>query len=83
MDSRMFTIDDVLEAVKSEWVRAQVKHPGPINSTHEAYGVIYEEFNIEFAAAMHADDLEGAKRELIHVAAMACRAYLDVKRPCG
>ena len=49
-----------------------------MHSSHEAFGVVYEEFNIEFAAAMVANDHEHQRREMVQVGAMAARALLDV-----
>lgn len=70
-------IDDLLAEVKAEMIRAIHKH-GPMKTAHEAFGVIYEEFNIEYGAAMHANDAPQCRKELIQVAAMASRTILDV-----
>jgi len=70
-------IDRVMADIRAELVRAVAKHP-PMHSSHEAFGVVYEEFNIEFAAAMVANDHEHQRREMVQVGAMAARALLDV-----
>lgn len=67
----------IFSAVEAEMDRAMRKH-GPMRTPHEAFGVIYEEFMIEFAAAMHANDREQARKEMIQVAAMACRFLYDL-----
>jgi len=69
-------IDAVLAEVRAELIRATQKH-GPMKSTHEAYGVIAEEFH-EFFLEMIANDSTRQRAELIQVAAMGCRAVLDV-----
>ncbi|MCP4003209.1 MAG: hypothetical protein GY725_03345 [bacterium] len=44
-------------------------------SSHETLGVLLEEFN-EFEQAVHANDLEAARREALQVAAVAMRFVL-------
>ena len=63
--------------VQAELAKAMAKH-GPMHSPHEAFGVIYEEFMIEFAEEMKANDFEKQKIEMVQVAAMAMRALIDV-----
>lgn len=70
-------IDDALAKVRAELVRATQLH-GPMHTMHEAYGVIAEEFNKEFLDAVHANDAPQARKELVQVAAMACRALIDI-----
>ena len=66
-----------LELIRNEALRAFEKH-GPISSPHEAFGILYEELNIEFGNAMHANDLEQQLQEMIQVGAMAARAMVDL-----
>ena len=70
-------IDAVLAAVKLELMRATAKH-GPMRSPHEAFGIIYEEFNVEFAADMVCNDRPAQIHEMTQVAAMACRFLVDL-----
>lgn len=70
-------LDRVLTAIRNEALRAMKKH-GPMNSSHEAFGVIYEEFNVEFANAMVANDAKQQCLEMVQVGAMAARALVDV-----
>ena len=70
-------IDAIRAGVKAELLRATVKH-GPMRTPHEAFGVIYEEFNIEFAEAMKANDRAAQKLEMEQVAAMARRFLFDL-----
>lgn len=72
------TINAVLALAGAELTRAMRLH-GPMHSMHEAYGVIAEEFNKEFLDAVHANDADQARKELIQVAAMALRAVIDVR----
>jgi hypothetical protein len=65
--------------VAAEVRRAMTKH-GPMNSGHEAYSVILEELD-EFWEEVKRQALDKAatRKELIQVAAMACRAIHDLK----
>lgn len=59
---------------------AQDKH-GPMRSAHEAYSVILEEvdeFWQEVKRKREERDLEAMRRELMQIAAMACRAAIDL-----
>lgn len=72
----------ILAAVEHEFNRANDKHP-PMNSHHEAYAVISEEFNTEYWAEVckggsKPRDPEALKLELIHTAAMCVRALHDL-----
>jgi hypothetical protein len=67
----------IFSAVEAEMEKAMRKH-GPMRTPHEAFGVIYEEFIIEFGAAMHANDRDQQRKEMIQVAAMACRFLFDL-----
>lgn len=73
-------VEEILDGVRTELLRAVAKH-GPMHSSHEAFGVIYEEFNVEFAEAMVANDLPQMHLEANQVAAMACRFMLDLPLP--
>lgn len=70
-------LDGILAGVKAEVIRACLKH-GPMRSPHEAFGIIYEEFNVEFAAEMVANNRDGQALEMNQVAAMAVRFLLDL-----
>lgn len=72
---------DFLEAVEAEVGRARVKH-APINSLHEGYSVILEEVDElwdETRKKREARNPEDVRRELIQIAAMACRTALDLE----
>lgn len=51
---------------------------GPYASSHEALGVILEEFE-EFKDAVKANDPEAALKEATHLAATALRFYIEFK----
>lgn len=70
----------IFSAVYEEFKNASSKH-APMRSSHEAFGIIYEEFVIEFAAAMYANDRKQQRAEMIQVAAMACRFLYDIGFP--
>lgn len=70
-------LDCALFQVKQEAMRAMKKH-APMNSPHEAFGVIFEEFMIEFAEEMKLNDHDRQRIEMIQVGAMAARALVDV-----
>lgn len=70
-------LDAALALIRAEALRAMLKH-APMHSSHEAFGVIFEEFNIEFAAEMVANDAEKQAVEMTQVGAMAARALVDV-----
>ncbi len=70
-----------VQLVLTELLRAQRKH-APIHSSHEAVGVIDEEF-VEFktevyAAQFDGDRLEEKAREATELAAMAVRFLVDI-----
>lgn len=70
----------VIGFVQEELVRARKMHK-PMNSAHEAYAVILEEVEEYWQEVMkkRADRDAGAmKQELIQIAAMACRAVIDL-----
>lgn len=74
------TLDDVLIEVGDEVVAAEAKWP-PMNSAHEAYGVLTEEYR-ELEAHVFLNqkkrDIEAMRKEAIQVAAMAVRFVRDV-----
>jgi hypothetical protein len=71
--------NEIARLMVAEFRRAVKKHPEPIRSAHEAFGVIYEEFNIEFGAEMHSGNRENQFKELIQVGAMVIRSIHDLK----
>ena len=66
-----------MKLIEDELRKAMSKH-GPQRNGHEAFGVIYEEFNVEFAEALHANNAGAQKHELVQVGAMAARALVDI-----
>lgn len=70
-------LDRVLAMIRAEALRAMTKH-APMHSSHEAFGVIYEEFNVEFVAEMVANNPRAQAEEMVQVGAMAVRALVDV-----
>lgn len=75
------TADAVIEGMRMELIDAMVKWP-PMNSAHEGWGVIYEEFIVELGAHVWTKqskrDLPAMRKEALQVAAMALRFALDV-----
>lgn len=74
---------DVRDACYEELHRALDKHPKPMNSHHEAYAVISEEFNVEYWAEVCKGgntprDPDALRTELIHSAAMCMRALHEL-----
>ena len=61
----------ILQAIEAEISRAEDMH-GKFNSTHEALGVLLEEFD-ELKEAIHANDRTRIWRESIQVASVAYR----------
>lgn len=53
---------------------------GPFNSTHEAYAVLKEEFD-EFwdEVKKKNPNRENMRKELVQIAAMVCRAVIDLE----
>ena len=74
-------LDYVVAVVRDEAERAARKHK-PMNSHHEAYAVILEEFEEYWAEVQKGGstprDPEALKTELIQTAAMCCRALKDL-----
>lgn len=71
----------VLNIVAEELSRACKLHNG-MNSAHEAYSVILEEldeFWEEVRKKREYRSAETMKKELVQIAAMACRAIVDLK----
>lgn len=69
-----------LELVAADLAKARSKHPGGMNSPHEAYGVILEELD-EFWDLVREQkpSKERMLEELISVAAMCNRAAEDLR----
>lgn len=61
----------ITDEVRREADRAERKY-GPFASTHEALGVLLEEWD-ELRAALHANDLGAIYREAVQVSAVALR----------
>ena len=76
-------LDDVLEKVRDEVLRAQDLHP-PINSLHEGYAVILEELDELWQHVKNRvrspELMRAMRKEAIQVGAMALRFLVDV---CG
>jgi hypothetical protein len=70
-------IDAIMADIREHFMFALIERRKPLQSACEAFGVIYEEFNIEFGAAMHANDLDRQRKELVQIGAMAVRALYD------
>lgn len=70
---------EFLRLVTLEIQEARKQHPQPINSGHEAFGVIYEELD-EFWDEVREKKLnkEKALHELVQTAAMCMRAAEDL-----
>ncbi len=76
------TLEAAIELVTTEVRRAQSKHK-PMNSHHEAWAVIAEEFNKEYweevcKGGSQPRDKDALKLELVHTAAMCVRALHDL-----
>lgn len=73
--------DGALREIWDEYREAIGKWP-PFNSAHEGYAVIKEELD-ELWEAVRAGDVEAARREAVHIGAMAVRfiAECDDGRP--
>jgi truncated hemoglobin YjbI len=80
-DPRLAKIEDALFATKGELYRAMSNHPA-MHSHHEAYGIIQEEVD-EFwdIVKLKAErrDKDKTREELVQIAAMACRALIDLE----
>lgn len=70
--------NEIARLMVEEFRRAVKKHPTPIRSPHEAFGVIYEEFNKEFMDEVHAGNSQNQFKELIQVGAMVIRSIHDL-----
>lgn len=73
---------EACQTVLNEAMRAEKKHP-PMNSHHEAFGVIYEEFMMEYLPEICKGggtprDPEAIQLELTQTAAMCLRALHDL-----
>lgn len=67
---------EVLAYVRRELENARRKHPTPMRSVHEGYGILKEEVD-EMWDDIKVNNLEGARKEAIQVAAMAIRFVID------
>ena len=71
----------VFAEVIEEVCRAQDLH-GPQHSAHESYAVIKEELDEFWAEVMKKKEVRDPnvmRKELIQIAAMACRAVIDLR----
>jgi truncated hemoglobin YjbI len=72
---------NIMESIKTEFFRASSKH-APMNSHHEAYAVIKEEFDEYWREVQKGGstprDPKALKNELIQTAAMCARALHDL-----
>jgi hypothetical protein len=66
----------ILDYVADEVKRSNTMFPNKFNSTHEAYGVIKEEFD-EFWDEIKNDDLEKMHIENVQLAAMCIKSLLS------
>jgi hypothetical protein len=74
-------LSNVIQAVADEVRSASAKNPG-FNSAHEAAAVIreeYEEFWEIVKLKTEKRNLQYMRDELIQIAAMACRAVVDLR----
>jgi len=67
------TFDAAIDNVRREAETSAARYNG-FNSTHEALGVLVEEFD-ELRAAIHANKLASISREACQVAAVALRLH--------
>jgi hypothetical protein len=69
----------ILSSVAAE-LESAVRRYGPMTSPHEAYAVILEEVEEYWAEVMKKPairDKQLMRKELVQIAAMACRAVMD------
>lgn len=74
-------LENILMAVRDEFLSAKSKHPGYQNSLHEGYGVLLEEvdeFWDQVKLKQSLRDPAKVREELVQVAAMAVRTLYDV-----
>ena len=69
----------ILDLVRAEYARARKKH-APMQSAHEGFAVIYEEFMVELADHVWHDTAKtpDALHEAVQVAAMAVAFAVEV-----
>ena len=67
------TFDAAIDNVRREAETSAARYNG-FNSTHEALGVLLEEFD-ELKAAIHANSIQAAAREACQVSAVALRLH--------
>lgn len=70
-------VDHMLQHVKEEYFQARSKFK-PYNSSHEGWAVIWEELD-EMWDEVKANNLRGAHREALQVAATALAFLLEVR----
>lgn len=71
-------IDEVLLSVKKELLKANKKKPPVLNSSHEGYGVMKEEFD-EMWDDIKEDLISHSILECIQVGAMAVKYILSMR----
>ncbi len=69
-------LETVIAEVRDEYNRATAKF-GPFKSGHEGYAVILEEMD-ELWEGVKNNDSRNMKEEVVQIAAMAIRFYVDV-----
>lgn len=69
-------MQEVLAAILAEYQKARAKHD-PMKSAHEGYAVILEELE-EAWADIKRDDIGGARKEMVQVAAMVLAFLVEV-----
>lgn len=72
----MSEFENIVAEVREEYDRAVAKF-GPFSSAHEGYAVLLEEMD-ELWEGIKKNDAGNMKEEIIQIAAMAIRFYVDV-----
>jgi len=75
-------ISALMDRVETELFRAMDLHRKRINSPHEGYAVILEELNEVWELVREKRPMEHSlalEKELVQVAAMACRTIIDLE----
>lgn len=68
----------VAQEILAEYLRAKKKFPANLNSRHEGYGILAEEFD-ELWDDIKADNIGPDYKEAIQVGAMALRYVLELR----
>lgn len=76
MNAADLDFDDVVAKVRDEYCRATAKF-GSFRSSHEGYAIILEELD-ELWDGVKNNDGRNMREEVIQVAAMAIRFYVDL-----